>query len=603
MTKTTEQKSKLRLPPISKLAATISLYTIGAVLLVVIALAALTLSYQSRVYPHTTIGGYNFSSLTHSAAETKIKAVTDQLANQKFTIRTSDGSVNKNLSYDDLGVTYSPGQTADNLILVGRSGSLLTSLKQLVAALGQHNTINASYQIDLKTLNRAVSNALAPANHPAVNAHLTLDKTGNLQIVDASPGQTIDENSAVTQVVSALNTLAPVVTLPITTQQPTVTTDEVNAAKPAVAAILARTPLKLTAGDTTANLSAVTVFSWITLQPPTDPTDAGKLAATVQIDHSKVTQYVTDLAKTVNRAAQNAIIKSDNGKLTVSQPQADGQTLNVDKSSAAIVDALNSGATNKTVALQVDVTKADVRSDNLNNLGVSQLIGEGTTSYGYSPSNRIHNIQQGVKTISGTIIPDGKEFSTIKTLGQITAASGYLPELSIVGNQVIPEDGGGLCQVSTTLFRAVLNAGLKVTERQNHSFRVSYYEPPAGLDATIYDPAPDFKFLNDTGHDILVQGSVDTAKHTVTFQLYGTGDGRSSKIGTPAVSNVLPPPSPRYANTDTLPKGTTKKVENAVPGETVDVSYDVSRDGKVINHQNFHSVYVPWPASYLVGTK
>ena len=179
-------------------------------------------------------------------------------------------------------------------------------------------------------------------------------------------------------------------------------------------------------------------------------------------------------------------------------------------------------------------------------MGLKELIGTATTSYAGSPSNRRYNIANGTKYLAGKLFKPGEEFSVVKSLGAVDATTGYLPELVIKENRTTPEYGGGLCQVSTTLFRAALNAGLKITERKNHSYRVSYYEREVGpgLDATIYLPSPDLKFLNDTPGWILIQGTVNNAKSEVTFELYGTNDGRRSVVGKPVVYDITNPPDP-----------------------------------------------------------
>ena len=187
-------------------------------------------------------------------------------------------------------------------------------------------------------------------------------------------------------------------------------------------------------------------------------------------------------------------------------------------------------------------------------------------------------------------------------MGSIDSAHGYKPELSIVNNRTVLEDGGGLCQVSTTLFRTVLNAGLPVTERVNHAYRVGYYEVGVGpgLDATIYDPAPDFKWKNDTGHTVYVESHIVGTK--ITFELYGTSDGRTAQISAPNIISETPPGDPIYSNTDTLPKGTTKQVEHPHPGAVTAVTYTVMHDGQPVRTQTFKSTYRPWPAQFLVGT-
>ena len=239
-------------------------------------------------------------------------------------------------------------------------------------------------------------------------------------------------------------------------------------------------------------------------------------------------------------------------------------------------------------------------------LGIIELIGTATTPLTGSPQNRRYNIANGAKFLTGILIPPNEEFSTLKSLGTIDNSTGYLPELVIKGDRTIPEFGGGLCQVSTTLFRATLNAGLPITARQNHSYRVSYYEKDAagntigpGLDATIYNPAPDFRFKNDTGHTVLIEGYVEG--DLITFNFYGTRDGRSSAIDGPHLLSSSPAGEPIYAETDTLEPGVTKQIERAHAGGSATATYTVTYPDGSENKQVFESYYRPWPARYLVG--
>jgi vancomycin resistance protein YoaR len=201
----------------------------------------------------------------------------------------------------------------------------------------------------------------------------------------------------------------------------------------------------------------------------------------------------------------------------------------------------------------------------------------------------------------------GEEFSTVGSLGTIDNSTGYLPELVIKGDETIPEFGGGLCQVSTTLFRSVMNAGLPVVERRNHSYRVPYYERDGegnfigpGLDATIYDPWPDFKFRNDTSSHILIQGFVEGTK--VTFELYGTGDGRKSVVDGPTILEETDPPEPVYTETNELPLGERKKIDTAHPGGVAVATYTVEYSDGRVEEQEFKSYYRKWPEKWLVGT-
>jgi vancomycin resistance protein YoaR len=185
-------------------------------------------------------------------------------------------------------------------------------------------------------------------------------------------------------------------------------------------------------------------------------------------------------------------------------------------------------------------------------------------------------------------------------LGPVDGEHGYLPELVIKGNKTTPEFGGGLCQIGTTVFRSALATGLPIVERTNHSYRVSYYEP-AGTDATIYDPRPDFKFLNDTGHHILIQANL--GKNDIAFEFWGTLDGRKVEQTKPVIYNIKPPPEAKLIETLDLPVGTKKCTEKAHAGADAAFTYTVTYSTGEVKTQNFVSHYRPWGEVCLIGVE
>jgi len=170
-------------------------------------------------------------------------------------------------------------------------------------------------------------------------------------------------------------------------------------------------------------------------------------------------------------------------------------------------------------------------------LGITALIGSGETNFAGSPASRIHNIRVGSNKFQGTLIAPGEEFSFNTLLGEVTAKEGYLPELVIKKGETVPEYGGGLCQVSTTFFRAAVRSGLEITQRYNHSYPVVYYGIP-GFDATIYPPSPDLRFLNNTENHILIQYRIEGTK--LAWDIYGTDDGRTVELDGPHVYDKKP---------------------------------------------------------------
>jgi vancomycin resistance protein YoaR len=203
-----------------------------------------------------------------------------------------------------------------------------------------------------------------------------------------------------------------------------------------------------------------------------------------------------------------------------------------------------------------------------------------------------------------TIVPPGEEFSFVKTIGPVNAETGYQQAYVIRSGSTLLEFGGGVCQVSTTTFRALLNAGLNITRRLPHSYRVSYYElnQQPGFDATVYAGNVDLRFINDTPGHILIYSKADSERLYMTVKIYGTDDGRTTEIKNYKKYGYTPPPEPEYIPTDTLLPGEVKQVENAVAGIKARFDWIVrNASGAIIREKTFYSNYQAWGAKYLVG--
>jgi len=234
--------------------------------------------------------------------------------------------------------------------------------------------------------------------------------------------------------------------------------------------------------------------------------------------------------------------------------------------------------------------------------GIKEIIGTGHSNFAGSPKNRRHNIAVGAAAVNGLLLKPGEEFSLVKTLGEVEARTGYLPELVIKENKTIPEYGGGLCQVGTTVFRAALNSGLPITARRNHSYRVAYYEP-AGMDAAVYIPNPDVRFLNDTGSYVLIQARIEG--NDFYFDFWGLKDTRKITVSKPVVYNIVRPASTKIVETTDLAPGQKKCTEKAHNGADAYFDYTVvynpgTADEK-IEEKRFSSHYVPWQEVCLIG--
>jgi len=230
-------------------------------------------------------------------------------------------------------------------------------------------------------------------------------------------------------------------------------------------------------------------------------------------------------------------------------------------------------------------------------------LGRGVSTYRGSIPSRIHNVNLSAQRISGTLVNPGETFSFNSSVGEVSDVTGYQQAYVIRGGRTVLDDGGGVCQTSTTLFRAVTEAGLPIIERRAHSYRVGYYEQNAkpGLDATVFSPTTDFKFVNDTPAHILVQTIVNALARTLTVEIYGTSDGRKGEVVNHQVWDQAPPPPDLYQDDPSIPAGQVKQVDWSAWGAKVKFDYRVKRGGETIYEKTFYQVYQPWQAMYLRG--
>lgn len=313
-----------------------------------------------------------------------------------------------------------------------------------------------------------------------------------------------------------------------------------------------------------------------------------------------------EVAPVVERPPRDAVFEMDSsGKVTRFQSSLLGQRHEVSSTVRALDAAMLAlWQATSTVAVVVETIAPAVTTAEANTLGIRDLLGVGISNFSGSPANRRKNIAAAVKKLNGTLIAPGEEFSTLRSTGPFTTTSGYLPELVIKGDALTPEIGGGLCQIGTTLFRMAMNSGLSITKRQNHSLAVGYYGDPAtgnpGTDATVYDPAPDFRFKNDTADYALLETDMNVAKGILTFRLWGTADGRQGSYSQPVVKRWIPPGDSKTIETVHLPVGE-ENCQKAFRGAEASFTYTRALPDGTEEKRTFDSFYRPLPQICLIG--
>ena len=330
--------------------------------------------------------------------------------------------------------------------------------------------------------------------------------------------------------------------------------------------------------------------------------------SSIRYDKKPVTDFIEEMKETYEKPAKDALFTFENGKVTSFKSHENGLKLKTEEFLVAFHNAIEQETQNKqTITLKIGdaMVEPEVTTAKANNFGIEELIGEGKSDYTHSIDSRKYNVKLAASKFHGVLLPKGEEFSFNKYIGDISAESGYQPAYVIKNGRTVLGDGGGVCQVSTTLFRAALNTGLPITERNAHAYRVQYYENDAkpGFDATIFTPTVDLRFKNDTQAAILIQTEIDEENNILRFKFYGKKDNRKIEISDPVVWDVVPPPEAKYEDDPNLPNGTVKQVDFPAWGAKSKFKYKVSYSDGQMYEKEFYSSYPPWQAVFLRGTK
>ncbi len=339
-----------------------------------------------------------------------------------------------------------------------------------------------------------------------------------------------------------------------------------------------------------------------------------KLPLEITLDTTILNQKLDAIAPLVERAPVDAVFKLNpiagpdrKGRVVAFTPSENGVTLDRERIKQDIIAAAKtSPPKNIQVPLATKTVLPHVQTTTADQMGIKTLLGQGESYFYDSIPGRVYNIRLGTEKISGSLIAPNEIFSFDQAIGTVSAVFGFAKAYAIKEGKTVLDDGGGVCQVSTTLYRAVLNAGLPVIERTAHTYRVGFYEQGGfkpGLDATVYPPSPDLKFKNDTGSYILIQTIFDPEQAKLTFDIFGTDDGRKTEIKGPFILSTSPPPEPIYEDDPTLPVGQLKQVDTAHYGARVYFQRKVTRNGETLIDETVNSNFVPWPARFLRGTK
>ncbi|MFA6553711.1 MAG: VanW family protein [Patescibacteria group bacterium] len=571
-------------------------WSIGAVLVLVGLVFGFDAYVGERILPGTHVGRQRIGGLSASAAKELLDRAAAAEIDRGLSVRyqasefpvpsTIDDATNPDLATIPL-YAYDIEKTMSSITSASRQFNPFE--KAFYAVFGWD--IKPSVSVNRASLEAVLHEKLGSLESPATDARLVIGSNAALSVLPATSGQAFPYSQIIDRLVDRLNDFSSdPVSVSLERDEPGISQADGEKLLPLAQQIIDAAPFTVVYGQKSWQISRDQVVAWLEFQILQKQPSAG-------FDQEKLTGYVEAIAQEVNIQVSEGRFSMADGKVTSFSPSQAGVEVQV----SASVDLINEKIRQvgiREVDLAVKETQPQTATGSVNDLGINELIGEGHSNFKGSPANRRHNINTGADKLNGILIKPDEEFSLIKTLGAIDASTGYLTELVIKGNKTTPEFGGGLCQIGTTTFRAALNAGLPILERSNHSYRVSYYEP-AGTDATIYDPKPDFRFKNDTGHHILF--TTEIKGDDLYFRFYGTKDGRSVVQTTPRVYNQKSPAPKKIVETTDLAPGQTKCTEKAHVGADAEFTRTITYADGTKKVDTFKSHYKPWQEVCLVG--
>jgi len=575
-----------------------ALLSVGLLFLIlIVAVQGYELWAAGRIYPGVHVWGVHVGGMRLAEAAAALGEALGEGDRVMLTLRGPERSWQA--SPVNLGFRLDAGATAQQAFRVGRGRGegLLDHLHLLLA--GQNIAPVLVYDESVARLYLAALRG--QIDREAVDAALRLEG-GVLVATPSQMGRVLDVEATLAALPDALaggNMTVDLVLRPlpprVTDAGPARAQAQALIAEPFV--ILHPSPREGDPGPWT--LSPQELLSMLAIVPAGERIEVG-------LDATLLRAYVENIAPSLEMEAVDARFHFDpaRGQLVAIAPSSDGRAVDVEASVQNILSAAEAGRHVAPLALVV-VPPRYPDTATAEETGITALVGEGSSYFFGSPSGRDHNIRLAAARFDGLVIPPGETFSFNHYLGEVSAEAGYDESLITTGEQLQMGIGGGICQVSTTAFRAALDGGYPIVERWYHYQRVGYYEWPPygpGFDATVYSPYLDFRFTNDRAAPLLIETVVDDAAHTLTFRFYSSDDGRRVVVEGPAVSDPTEPNPPLYQLDAALEPGTVREWQSAMGGLTAVVErwvYDAA--GNLLYHDVFTSRYAPRRAVYHYG--
>ena len=585
---------------------------VGFVISISIAVASLALFeliFIGRIYPGVSINGIALGGKTIQDAASLLSQ--DIQYPQQGKIVLQDGDKNWVVSPLEIGLVFDGQTTAKEAYQIGRSGSLPENLLTQWVALTRHIDDAPSFIFDERVGGAYLEGVNAQIFKPVVEPSIIVNGT-EVGVKQGEKGHRLHVINSLAMIAMQFHSMQDGI-IPLFIEEPNPVVMNVDQQAELARQILSA-PMMITMPAGQSDQKGPWAF------PPEQLAkllhfnivdDGSSASYQIGLDKQALESMLNQLAPSLAQDAENArfIFNDDTRQLDLLQPAVVGRELDVAASTQQISDKLLAGE--HEIPLVFNITNPAVPSDATGeSLGITELVHQEDSYFYGSSASRIQNITTAAKQFHGLLVAPGETFSMAKYLGNISLDNGYAEALIIYGDQTIQGVGGGVCQVSTTLFRAAFFSGFPIVERHAHAYRVYYYEYVAGpridenlagLDATVYVPVVDFKFKNDTPYWLLMETYVNPTYRSIVWKFYSTKDGRTVNWETSGLQNIVKAPKPLYTENDELATGEVKQVDWEADGADVTVKRTVTRGEEVLDQDTFTTHYEPWQAKYEYG--
>ncbi len=571
------------------------------------------LLFAGRIFPGISMAGVDLTSMTPEQATAVLSQHLTYPTSGRVVFR--DGDRVWVATPAELGMVFDAGTSIQRAYNVGRQGGLFTNLASQLNAWQGGLDLKPVILFDERVAHGYLQNIGVEINQPVIETDLHLNGT-EVVFTQGQTGRLLNVDATLANLLTQLSAFRDGdVQLVVEEQSPLVL--EASAQAGTLRQIVSA-PLTLSVADAQPGdpgpwtIDPSTLAGMLTVAPV--QTDMG-WQYQVSADDKVLEQFLGQIGPLVNRSPQNARFTFDDNpstnthQLLLYTPAQVGRTLDIAATINAIQTSLLAGEHN--IALALNTALPEVGNDaTAQSLGITELVSSYTSYFRGSSAARLQNIQAAASRFHGLLIPPNTTFSMGDAMGDISLDNGYAEALIIYNGQTITGVGGGVCQVSTTLYRTALYGGYPIVERHEHAYRVYYYEQTAtgtdpelaGLDATVYFPLVDLKFTNDRPYWLLMETYFHPDTMSLEWKFYSTNDGRTVDVQNLGLRNIVPAPDPLFVEDPSLAAG--RCVQKDWPGDGADITVTrvVSLGGATLFTNSIRTHYEPWQAVYNYGS-